>query len=174
MFIFYVFLKSPWFCKKCNPPPARKSTKCKKCNHVIKRDKLEIKCFKCKRFFHSKCSKISFDKFRLNKFWVCDFCANSTLPFSNLNDEDMRLTLIGQDVPVSHNLSIHPTFAIKTLLDKMPGSISIRAGDLNDSISSKYYTPTEFITSKVKKNNFSIFHFNIASLQYHIDDLRAI
>ena len=86
----------------------------------------------------------------------------------------MRLTLIGQDVPVGHNLSIHPTFAIKTLLDKMPGSISIRAGDLNDSISSKYYTPTEFITSKVKKNNFSIFHLNIASLQYHIDDLRTI
>ena len=76
--------KSPWFCRKCKPSPVRKSTKCKKCKLAIKRDKLEIKFFTCKKFSHSKCSRLSFEKFRLNKFWVCYFCTRSTLPFSTL------------------------------------------------------------------------------------------
>ena len=45
---------------------------------------------------------------------------------------------------------------------------------LSESINSKYYTPDEFIGAKLNKDSFTIFHLNIASLQSHIDELRAL
>ena len=68
-----------------------------------------------------------------------------------------------------------PSFKIKSLLDKIPGNISIQTQEfLTNSISSKYYSPNDFITSKISKNCFSIFHLNIASLEGHHDDLVSL
>ena len=50
-----------------------------------------------------------------------------------------------------------PSFRVKTLLDKLPGSITIQTQDfLSNSIQSKYFTPADFISSKIPKNCFSI------------------
>ena len=68
-----------------------------------------------------------------------------------------------------------PSFRAKTLLDKLPGSITIQTQDfLSNSIQSKYFTPADFISSKIPKNCFSIFHLNIASLEYHVDELKSL
>ena len=45
---------------------------------------------------------------------------------------------------------------------------------LSYSINSKYYSPTEFIDAKFSKKSFTMIHLNIASLQYHIDELRTL
>ena len=68
-----------------------------------------------------------------------------------------------------------PSLRVKTLLDNLPGSITIQTQDfLSNSIQSKYFTPADFISSKIPKNRFSIFHLNIASLEYHVDELKSL
>ena len=64
---------------------------------------------------------------------------------------------------------------MKSLLVKIPGKITINTQEIfANSIQSKYYSPTEFLTSKIPKNCFSFFHLNIASLECHIDDLKSV
>ena len=45
---------------------------------------------------------------------------------------------------------------------------------LSSSISSKYYTPSQFQSNKFSKNHFSMTHINIASLPKHVDELRCL
>ena len=42
---------------------------------------------------------------------------------------------------------------------------------MSESISSKYFTPSEFLGSNLRPNNFSIVHFNIASLRHLLHTL---
>ena len=68
-----------------------------------------------------------------------------------------------------------PSYRMKSLLEKIPGKITINTQEIfANSIHSKYYRPTEFLTSKIPKNCFSFFHLNIASLECHIDDLKSV
>ena len=68
-----------------------------------------------------------------------------------------------------------PSFSIKTLLDKLPGNVTIQTGDFSsDFISSKYYTPLEFQAKNFSDKNFSVLHINIASLSAHIDELKEL
>ena len=73
--------------------------------------------------------------------------------------------------PSTENL---PSFSIQNLLDQMPG----HKNDVNDfqsnSVSSRYYTPAEFLSSNPSINSFSILHLNISSLSKHIDELRSL
>ena len=46
---------------------------------------------------------------------------------------------------------------------------------MGNSITSKYFSHhLDFVTSKIPKNSFSIFHLNIASPEGHIDDLKCL
>ena len=64
---------------------------------------------------------------------------------------------------------------MKSLLEKIPGKITINTQEFfSNSTQSKYYSPTEFLTSKIPKTCFSLFHLNIASLELHIDDLKSV
>ena len=81
----------------------------------------------------------------------------------------------GKDLPFGDHIQLSPSFTIKTLLDKIGGTIETRNLDfLSDTVCSKYYTPSEFLASKFDVSQFSIFHLNIASLNAHVDDLRNL
>ena len=83
--------------------------------------------------------------------------------------------MLGKDTNFGDYTNISPSYTIQTLLDKIPGTSHSGNDDfLSDSITSKYFTPSEFITSKPDKNDFSILHINIASLSLHIDDLKML
>ena len=45
---------------------------------------------------------------------------------------------------------------------------------MSNTILSKYYTASYFLSAKFSNNNLSIFHLNIYSLQKHIDELRTL
>ena len=78
-----------------------------------------------------------------------------------------------KDINFGDRVNLSPSFTIQTLLGKIPGSVNESNDEfLSDSISSKYYTPSDFLTSKVNKSNFGMIHINIASLSLHIDDLK--
>ena len=80
-----------------------------------------------------------------------------------------------KDINFGDHVNLSPSFSIQSLLDKIPGSFSDSSGDfLTDSISSKYYTPREFLASKFHKSSFSVFNINIAALSRHIDDLKIL
>jgi len=67
-----------------------------------------------------------------------------------------------------------PKFSIQSLIDKLPGEHFDTNDFLSDSITSKYYTPVEFIHEKFPKNKFSMLHLNISSLSAHIDELKSL
>ena len=164
---------SPWICHKCTPPISTKKVKCGGCSKTIPKNSIGIKCKNCKKNFHSKCTNTSLRNFEEN--WLCDGCLISTLPFSNVNNQRFGLTLQAKNEPNLENLQLFPSFTIRSLLDKIPGKFTIQTDEfLSDSIESKYYTPDEFISSKINKHCFSVFHLNIASLSGHIDDLKAL
>ena len=127
------------------------------------------------QLFHSSCS-IAYNEYKDRNVWTCDNCirASNPLPFASIDDENLLLTLTGNDL--AHEfLTLHPSFTIQSLLDQLPGDKSDISDDfLTESISSKYYTPSDFIRNKFPKKAFSVMHINIASLQCHIDDLRNL
>ena len=97
------------------------------------------------------------------------------LPFSAIENEDLFMVLNAKEPHVSESLNLNPSFTIRTLLDKLPGDKSNFTEDfLSNSISSEYYTPSEFIKTKFSKGFFSMMHLNIASLQCHVDGLRSL
>ena len=166
---------TPWICHKCLPTPLPKRVKCGDCKKTIPKNNIGIICNSCNKNFHSHCSGISLQKYCELSNWLCDSCTISELPFSDLDNCRFGLTLHGKEIPNHDNFDIFPSFTIRSLLDKISGHITIQTDDfLSDSIDSKYYTPDEFISSKISKNCFSVFHLNIASLSGHIDDLKAL
>ena len=150
---------------------------CKKCKICCKRVHHSAhnnanKCHNCHDFYHFKCLKINNNG---TEGFLCNACQLDNLPFSGINDSIFSLTLQGKEVNDSECLKLAPSFSIQTLLDQMNGSVTIETDEfLSDSIYSKYYTPAEFLQTKISKNAFTILHLNIASLQLHLDDLKTL
>ena len=97
------------------------------------------------------------------------------LPFSSVTDENMKLTNHGlSDDNIEFEVNNCPSFSIKSLLDQIPGKKIDTDQFMTNTTHSKYYTTSDFLSAKFSNKNFSIFHFNISSLQKHIDDLRTL
>ena len=157
-----------WTCATCRNT---KKIKCHACRKTIAKSIAPLICVTCNKKFHKKCTFLVGDKNQL----VCRTCTSSDLPFYDINNNELLLECSGKKVSVNADLEMLPSFSIKTLLDKLPGNITIQTGDFSsENINSKYYTPIEFTRKKFPKTGFSILHINIASLQGHIDDLKEL
>ena len=94
------------------------------------------------------------------------------VPFSSINDENMKLTnhgLTDEDIDFVEDKC--PSFCITSLLDQMPGKKIDTDQFMSNTILSKYYTTSDFLSGKFSNSNFAIFHLNISSLQKQIDEL---
>ena len=67
-----------------------------------------------------------------------------------------------------------PRFTIQSLLDEMPGQNYETDDFMSESITSKYFTPSQFLESELPNKMFSMIHINIASLSKHIEELRSL
>ena len=149
--------------------------KCASCRSTINKDKVGIKCDMCSKYYHSKCASITMKTFKKLASWHCDHCIHDILPFAKLDSEQLKLTMQGKDIKFGDNITLSPSFTTQSLLDKIPGFSNFSEDDfLSDTISSKYYTPSEFLENKFRKDRFSMIHINIASLSLHIDDLKSL
>ena len=152
-------------------PKSKKKCKCGKCQKNMSVNLQVINCDTCKKYFHVKCSgtsKQSFLKLKnKNKTWTCYNCVSKLLPFSGIDNNELFLEL--QNKPNLINAT--PSFTIQFLLDQMPGQNFETGQFMSEGISSKYFTPSKFIESKLSPNKFSMVHINIASLNKHIDEL---
>jgi hypothetical protein len=96
------------------------------------------------------------------------------MPFSSLQNETFSLTMQAKDKNFGDLINLSPSFTIQSLLDNISGHDEDIDDFIYDLTDSKYYTPSDFLGSKIKKNNFSMFHLNLASLSLHLDDLKTI
>ena len=76
-------------------------------------------------------------------------------------------------LPNSDFINVMPSFTIQSLLDQMPGQNFETDDFMAETITSKYFTPSEFVASKLPPNKFSMLHINIASLSKHVVELRS-
>ena len=152
----------------CNPRSDNNKMKCSECNRKITRNTRYKNCVKCQGSAHIKCSTKSIHD------WTCPKCLLSELPFNKTSNDDFLSNLLGLDDSSSEFLKNIPSFNIKTLLDSLPGENFGKDDFVSNTITSKYYTPIEFKQTRFNKKHLSMAHLNIASLQFHIDELKNL
>ena len=157
------------------------SRKKEKCGHCCKNMPEHIKvinCDTCNKFFHVKCCGITQRNFRdlksRNESWYCTKCLSNVLPFSSLDNNELYLEMETTPITTSDSVKSMPSFTIQSLLDEMPGQNFETDEFMSESITSKYFTPSEFLQRKLPPNKFSMLHINIVSLSKHIDELRNL
>ena len=133
-----------------------------------------INCDTCQKYFHVKCSGTTKNKFLdlklKNEKWVCFNCVSNLMPFSRVDNNELFLEMENK----ANLINSTPSFSIESLLDEMPGQNFETDEFMSDTISSKYFTPAEFLECKLPQNKFSMLHINISSLSKHIDELRNL
>jgi len=113
----------------------------------------------------------------MKKKWICIKCINSNISFSNLDDKHFYITLNGID---SDNDLSNISFTLNPSDKKITENISkiiIENTDPNNKNTHfcKYYETKDFINSNFEhESNFSTLHLNIASLQFHHEELKIL
>ena len=148
----------PWYCIACNPFPFAELTnyelidqfnnpraknnkiKCTCCKRKITKDTRYKSCTQCKNPYHIRCSTKDIGP------WTCSYCILSELPLHKLTNEDFDLNLLGLNKQDSDYIQNTPSFSIKTLLDSLPGENFSKDDFISNTIDSRYYSPTDFIT----------------------------
>ena len=70
------------------------------------------------------------------------------LPFANIDDENMKLTSQGVcDDNIEFSMDKTPSFSIQSLLDEMPGQKIDTDQFMSNSILSRYYTTSNFVSA---------------------------
>ena len=155
-----------------------KKVKCSICNkNILKRFQL-ISCDTCGKYFDLKCSRVTKDVFtRLTERaenWDCTKCISILFPYSNIDNDKLYFEIIGKSLPDSDQINFAPSFSIQSLLDQFLGQNFDTDEFLSDTISFKYYTPSESVQNKLPNDTFTMLHINVASLGKHIDELRSL
>ena len=107
-----------WCCHHCIPKVKKKYSKCGTCKKSIFKPNSQVSCMSCSKFFHKKCSS------KLSPSWTCTECVDKILPFAALNDNEMILELKGKNINNVDLLDL-PSYRMKSLLEKIPGKITI-------------------------------------------------
>ena len=133
---------------------SRKKSKCGKCHKNMPLHLRIINCDTCKKYFHVKCWGTSKNKFLQlkidNEKWICSNCVSNVMPFSSIDNYELFLDIRNK----SNLISPPPSFTIHSLLDQMPGQNFETDEFMRETISSKYFTPSEFLECKFPPNKF--------------------
>ena len=85
------------------------------------------RCSICKKIFHFKC--LGLKESSKSTSWNCPGCLLKNLPFYELNNTNLKLTLQARSVDDTTGLKILPNFTIQSLHDKIPGSFTIETDE---------------------------------------------
>ena len=123
-----------------------------------------INCDTCKIYFHVKCSGTSKELFLQlendNGKWICFNCVSNVMPFSIIDNNWLFLDINNKSTLIPGPPT--PTTTTK-LYHKIPTRRNARANLRNfelmsETISSRYFTPSEFLECKFPPNKFSMFY----------------
>ena len=154
---------------------------CGICNKSVASNHRAIQCETCKFWIHIKCNNISppqYTKYMSDDDpWICAKCIKTNLPFSEIDNKLFYLNQQGistQSNIEKIKLSIKP--ADKNLINQITNLIIENTNPENENRKfCNYYDVDKFTKTKFKpESNFSLLHLNIASLQFHVDDLKIL
>jgi len=143
-------------------------------------------CDVCDKWIHIKCNNVSKDLYNSyvienenslpSEKWICIKCINSNLPFSSINDECLYLNNKG----IHHDseldaFNISLSSSDKQITDQISKMIIENTDPDNLEHFCKYYEVEDFVKAKHENmSGFSVFHLNIASLQFHFEELKIL
>ena len=174
---YYLRNPSTFDCRSC--------LTCNICQKLVAENHRGILCSLCNKWVHAKCNKLDQQDFSKhqsdqNLQFFCSICLRDTLPTLDLSDHEFHLTMKGINYTVEPS-EIFLTDRQLALTRKINEAISKGAEldeddedeslDMNDC---KYYSTDAFNKQNFNSGNYlSIFHLNIHSVQFHIDELRT-
>ena len=155
---------------------------CGLCNKPVGSNHRSIQCDVCNFWVHIKCNNISPSKYdelvnqkeNDKEPWICINCINSNLPFGQNSNKIFYLNQNG--IATESNLE-EIRFSLsrndKELAKQISNLIIENTDPENENTNfCNFYDVKKFTKSKFNSDsNFSILHLNIASLQFHFDDL---
>ena len=176
IYIYTIYLTNPFslfFISDTLPPdpfslsPRVIQFPCGICSKAVANNHQAIKCDKCNLWIHIKCNKINKQTYNYLKsdssHWFCISCNKKFLPFSGIEDGEFAHATLGKKIKFTH-VSNTP----KSIRENFIQAIH------SENNSSRYFTLNDLTAlSYDKKNDFSVFHLNINSLQYHFDELQT-
>ena len=129
------------------------------CKKAVANNHQAINCDKCGLWVHINCNKINKQTYiylvRENCHWCCMLCTKMFFPYSNLNDNEVK-----QTVMVKQNKFTH-THVAKPAISNAENFI--KAVNSENNIT-KYFTIKDLnSTFNDLGNHFSLFHLNKAS-----------
>ena len=145
---------------------------CGLCNRPVGDNHRSIQCDVCDSWIHIRCNSISaseYEDYMTNEEpWICLKCINLALPFSYQQDSSANSNL--------ENLNISINSADKKLCKEITSLIIEHTDPENTNTQyCKYYDVDKFTKKQFKsESNFSILHLNIASLQFHFEELKIL
>ena len=161
---------------------------CGICEKAVAKNHKAVVCDLCDKWVHCRCSNVSLSEYNdmiddanndesTNKKWICIKCINSNISFSSIDDKHLYTTMNGIN---SDNDLANISFSLSPSDKKITESISKIILETSDPTSQnsnfcKYYETKDFINSNFQKTtNFSTLHLNIASLQFHHEELKIL
>lgn len=148
-------------------------------------------CDICNQWIHIKCNFVSKDLY--NQFidehsnpsieekdksnWICINCINSNLAFGHLDEKSFHLNSKGiTDNCNLDNFNFSLSQSDKQITEQISKMIIENTDpDNNNQNFCSYYEIDDFLQAKFdSKFNLSIFHLNIASLQFHFEELKIL
>ena len=166
---------------------------CGVCNNFVANNHRAIECDVCKKWVHIKCNLLDKKDYasyqnpnNISDVFICINCTSRNIPFSNLNNNEFFIS-VQRGVINSNDSRVEftPTDFQQKCFDELNLAINNNAFDLdtdtdgdNDnnitSIDCRYYSLDEFSSTKFNPSkNFSILHYNIHSIQLHIESFRV-
>ena len=163
---------------------------CGVCEKAVAKSHKALRCDICNQLIHIKCNNVSNDLYNSlileheNPFvtdsdrtkWICINCINSNLPFSYMNDASFYLNSKGiHSVGDFDNFNFSLNPSDKQISNQISKMIVECTDPDNNQNFCNYYETDDFLKAKFDNlSNLSVFHLNIASLQYHFEELKIL
>ena len=149
---------------------------CKICNKTVSYGSDSIQCDKCEIWVHRQCNglnKQTFEYLKKDKSnWFCMVCTKEFLPFFNLDDKNLILTVKWKKMKFT-NVAEERVSNKTKLLDQI--NLITRCEDNNIT---KYFQSDELTNLLqppcIEKEYLNAFHLNISSLPYHCSELHSL
>ena len=167
---------------------------CGICHGAVAFNHRAIVCDICQKWIHIGCNRLDNNDYKhyqddinIDEKFFCLNCVAENIPFSILNNNEFSVSvkkgIINSD---ETDTNFVPSDFQRHIFDKLNSDINNNAFDLdteNDNfdddvipaINCKYYSTSDFSAAQFDANkSFSILHYNIHSIERHIEEFRII
>ena len=164
---------------------------CGICTKAVHNNHKAIKCDICDFWIHIKCNNLDKNDYahyqdvkNADEIFICINCISENMPFSKLNNTEFYvLNKKGLINSEENHVDFVPSDFQQKIFDKLNAAINNNAFDLDTedenadnmmtAVDCQYYTFDDFCSLNfTSTRTFSILHYNIHSMQRHIDEFR--